>query len=207
MLEKLDFRFEEELYAPSDTMCILVEVPRFRFFSIKGRGNPNTSPDYQAGLEALYNASDALRFLLTEEGWDYAIGPLEGLWWTDELNDFLDATRENWKWRMMIRQPLMATEAQIEEALRRAGVEYLGEALAKLHCYEYEEGRAAQILHVGPYEAEAPTIEKLHRFLYEEGYQPRGKHHEIYLSDPRRVAPEELRTILRQPVEWHNPEG
>lgn len=206
MLERLDFKKgEKELYSASDKYCNLVEAPLFKFFTIKGQGDPNTSPEYQAGLEALYAAAYALRFLLKEEeGLVSTVAPLEGLWWADDISDFFDFRREHWKWLMMIRQPRVASLPRVEEALRRAEKKEPSAALKKVRCEDYEEGRAAQILHLGPYSAEGLTIHKLHCFIYEEGYQPRDKHHEIYLSDPRKTALEKLRTIIRQPVEWHN---
>jgi hypothetical protein len=209
MLEKLVLKTElEQLYSPSDKECTLVEVPPFKIFRVKGRGNPDTQPEYQEAVETVYAASNALREVLKEqEGLEYTIGPLEGRWYADNWQDFVAAAKESWRWIMLIRQPDHITQDQVDEAWERAEKNRPSPAFDLLRYETWEEGRAAQIMHIGPYSSEMPIIEKLQRFIYEQGYQPRSKHHEIYLNDPRSVTPENLRTILRQPVEWHNCEG
>jgi hypothetical protein len=182
----------------------MVEVPDLTFVQIDGHGDPNTSPAYTEALQALYALSYAMRFALKRSGGaDYKVAPLEGLWWSVDMRSFQIADRASWDWTMMIRQPpevtqelFAATRAQlsITKGIASAGQARL-ETLA--------EGLAAQVLHVGPYSSEGPTIAGLHAYVQAQGPSFIGndqKHHEIYLSDPRRTAPERLRTIIRQPV-------
>ncbi len=197
-MDKVDLRAERrDLYAPKPGAFSIVEVPAFGFLAVDGRGDPNTAPEYASAVAALYAASYAAKFLSKGElGRDYVVLPLEGLW-RSEGHDFSD--RAAWGWTMMIRQPDWLDTAMLGEALRRAGAK--GHAAVELRVQDYEEGLSVQTLHLGGYDAEAPTIARLHdEFLPAEGLEETGDHHEIYLSDPRRVAPEKLRTILRQPV-------
>jgi hypothetical protein len=201
-MSKIDFKKTlAHLYRASAKKVAFVEVPRMQFLMIEGRGDPNASPAFGEAVEALYSVSYTVKFAVKrQEGTDYVVPPLEGLWWADEPVDLWTARREDWRWIAMIMQPDFVTaemvEAAIAEAKRKKGLE----ALKRLRFEPLEEGPAAQILHVGPYAEEGPTIERLHEAIRERGLVPRGKHHEIYLADPRRTAPERLRTILRHPV-------
>jgi hypothetical protein len=169
---------------------------------IDGRGAPEDSR-YREALEALYPLAYTLKFALKKErGLDYPVMPLEGLWWAEDMNAFANADREAWIWTAMIMQPDFVTQEDFESA--RAEVERKkgsSAALAVARLERFEEGRSAQIMHIGPYSAEGPTITKLHDFIEEQGGRLRGKHHEIYLGDPRRSAPEKLKTVIRQPFE------
>lgn len=183
------------LYA-ARTAPSLVVVPPFTFLTIEGRGDPHGSPIFEAAVQALYGVSYAVKFLLRRErGIEHKVSPLEGLWWTSE-GTLLDAPRKAWEWTLMIRQP----DELDGELLERAVAAKELPAAPLLELERFEEGPAAQVLHIGPYSAEGPTIERLHRFIRDAGFEPRGKHHEIYVGDPRRAAPEKLRTILRQPI-------
>jgi hypothetical protein len=184
----------------------VVDVPPLTFLMLDGTGNPNTSTAYREAIEALYAASYTLKFALKKAaGRDYRVGPLEGLWWVPgvEQQSFAEmmSHKEDWLWAMMIAQPDDVAAEQVAGAIEQARRKRPLPGLARLRCERFHEGLAAQILHVGPYAAEWPTIERLHAFIREQGYHPRGKHHEIYLGDPRRAAPERLRTIIRQPIE------
>jgi hypothetical protein len=172
------------------------------FLMVDGTGDPNTSPEYAQALEALYAASYGAKFKVKRApgGVDYKVMPLEGLWWSDDMAAFLEGKREDWRWMMMIAQPPVVSTIIIDEAVAEAGRKKDLPALARIRFEPFEEGLCAQIMHVGPYSAEGPTIEKLHAFIAEQGYSRRGKHHEIYLGDPRRAAPERLKTVVRQPV-------
>jgi hypothetical protein len=135
-------------------------------------------------------------------GVDYAVMPLEGLWWADDMSRFSTSDKDAWKWTMMIMQPEFVTVEQFEEAKGQVEKKKGSlTALAGIRFEAFREGRAAQILHVGPFADEGPNIEKIHRFIEELGHERTGKHHEIYLSDPRRTAPERLKTVIRQPFE------
>jgi hypothetical protein len=171
---------------------------------IDGRGDPNTSADYQEAVQALFTLSYWLKFAVKRSGGgEYKVAPLEGLWWSKDMASFEQQDKSAWYWTALIRQPDEVTgdlfSRAVEEVTRKKGLP----AVAKAGLESFTEGRAAQILHVGPYSAEGPTIAALHRFIAEQGYQFEGssqKHHEIYLGDPRRTAPERLRTIIRQAV-------
>jgi hypothetical protein len=126
--------------------------------------------------------------------------PLEGLWWTPDMSKFTTEDKSAWDWTLMIMQPDQVTTEVFEDAWAKAAKKKSLAAISKVRLEHLTEGLVAQVTHVGPYAAEAPAIQRLHAFIAEQGYQRRGKHHEIYLSDPRRVDPEKLKTILRQPV-------
>lgn len=201
-MEKVDFRKAmKPFWQPPVDRFMIVEVPRLRFLKTDGQGDPNTSPDYARAVEWLYSVSYPVKFASKRDlGRDYTVAPLEGLWWADDMTAFTAGDRSNWKWTMMIMQPDWITQAMVDAGIGKARAK-LGEPPAGLRLEDYDEGLSVQIMHVGPYSAEAPTIARMHsEFLPENGLVPSGHHHEIYLGDPRRVAPEKLRTVLRQPV-------
>jgi hypothetical protein len=186
----------------------LVDVPELSFLMIDGHGDPNRSPRYEAAVEALYAVSYALKFAIKRaSGPDYTVAPLEGLWWTKDMASFSVEDKSDWDWTMMIMQPAEATPALVAETGREVAQKKQIPAAAELRLQRYAEGASAQILHLGPYADEGPTIARLHAFIHEQGHQLRGRHHEIYLGDPRRTAPERLRTIIRQPVSGLPAEG
>ena len=197
-------RVRPDLYAPSATEPALVEVPAMPFLMVDGTGDPNSAPAYQHALEALYGVAYTLKFTLKRQmAMDYTVMPLEGLWWTPDMREF-DATRKgDWWWTAMIAQPGEVTPALVAAARDEVQRKKPNPALAQLQLETLDEGLAAQILHLGPYATEGPTLARLHAFIREQGYVfdgARQKHHEIYLSDPRRAAPARIRTIVRQPV-------
>ncbi len=190
----------KDLYCPKPKFEI-VKVPEFRFLSIDGKGDPNVSHDYANGVSALFSVSYALKFASKKAGKDYSVGPLEGLWWADDMNDFVTRDKSNWYWRMMVWQPDWLSSGDFEEALNQVAKKKPNPALKNLKFEKFEEGECAQILHIGSYNDEAATIAKMHsEFIPQMGYKMRGLHHEIYISDPRKTAPEKLKTILRQPI-------
>ncbi|OSM01760.1 GyrI-like domain-containing protein [Magnetofaba australis] len=134
------------------------------------------------------------------EAVDYGVMPLEGLWWSDDMADFATGNRAAWRWTLMIMQPQWITPELVTQTMAEVASKKAPPALESMRFESLHEGPSAQILHVGPYSAEAPTIEGLHAFIAEQGRQRRGKHHEIYLNDARRTAPEKLKTLIRQPV-------
>lgn len=201
---KIDLKKQDTLYNPSAKEVVLVDIPAMQYLMIDGMGDPNTSLQYQTAVEALYTVAYALKFQIKKEtSRDYVVMPLEGLWWTPDMRDFSIEHKEIWQWTMLLRQPEEVTTAHLEQARAQARRKKPSPALAELRLETLHEGRAAQIMHLGPYSAEGPTVARLHTFIQEQGYRLDGtslKHHEIYLSDPRRAAPEKMRTILRQPV-------
>jgi hypothetical protein len=203
-MAKVDFKKQlKHLYQPSAKDVSVVDVPDMNFLMVDGQGDPGTSPEYQEALEALYTVAYQLKFTIKgrDPELDYVIPPPEGLWWAKDMGPFSMNDRDAWQWTAMIMQPDQVTEALFDQAVDKVKQKKDPPGLGKLRLERYHEGRAVQILHLGPYSAEGPTIERLHAFARENGYQLRGKHHEIYLSDPRRTAPEKIRTVIRQPVQ------
>lgn len=199
---KIDLKKEwKELYRPSAKQVSTVNVLAFNYLMIDGRGDPNTAQEYKEAVETLYAVSYTLKFMLKrgEIGQDYVVMPLQGLWWVENMADFSVERKGEWLWTMMILQPPPVTGAMVAEAIAQTAKKKNPPALDKM-CFEsLHEGPSAQIMHIGPYADEAPNIQKIHQFIADNGSQLRGKHHEIYLSDPRRTAPEKLKTIIRQP--------
>ena len=181
----------------------LVQVPRLKFLCVDGHGDPNTSPAYASAVQALYSVSYAAKFAIQKTGGiTFKVSALEGLWWAEDLSTFTAARKSEWDWTMMIRQPDALTADLVERLAEQVAVKKSMPAARELRLISFEEGAAAQVLHVGPYATEAPTIARLHEFIRQQGFTFDGhhhKHHEIYLGDPRRSAPEKLRTIIRQP--------
>ena len=190
----------KELYNPSSRQVTEVDVPPLPFLMVDGSGDPNTSEEYRQAVDVLYSVSYALKFMVKKQHpqQDYTVAPLEGLWWTgDEQLDFRDKTK--WLWTMMISQPSFITVEIVDMAKQEAAKKKDLPALNNLRFATFAEGRAAQILYVGPFADEGPTIERIHAHIHAQGHALTGKHHEIYLSDPRRTAPEKLKTVIRQP--------
>jgi hypothetical protein len=169
---------------------------------IDGSGDPNTAPEYAEAVQALYSVAYTVRFALKRapDPVDAPVMPLEGLWWVPDMSTFSVEDKSRWNWTLMIVQSEHVTagvaDAARETAARKKGLP----AIERVRLERFEEGRAAQILHRGPYRTEGPTVAALHRFIDDQGLALSGRHHEIYLGDPRRAAPERLRTIIRQPV-------
>ncbi len=178
-----------------------VTVPPIAYVVVDGVGDPNTTPAYEAAVQTLYAVSYGARGLVKAAGGEvWTVLPLEGLWWADDPAAFTAGRREDWRWRMMIAQPEVVDAPMVAEALDRAARAKRAPAGDRLRLEVLEEGEALQVMHHGPYAEEGPTIAALHAAIADAGLVLRGAHHEIYLSDPRRSAPEKMRTILRQPV-------
>jgi hypothetical protein len=199
---KVDLKKElKHLYGPSAKEVSTVDVPPMSFLMIDGQGDPNTSKEYAEALEALYAVSYAIKFKVKRsEGIDYGVMPLEGLWWADDMREFSVEDKGAWKWTAMIMQPEdYVTVELFEEAKGEVEKKKDLPALPRMRSEAFREGLSAQIMHLGPFSEEGPTIERIHSSIEELGGEPRGKHHEIYLSDFRRTKPERLRTVIRQP--------
>lgn len=202
VMAKVDLKKElKHIYNPSAKDVALVDVPDMQFLMVDGVGDPNTSQEYQQAVEALYGVAYGLKFLIKKELiLDYAVMPLEGLWWVPDMREFSVDRKEDWLWTMMIMQPEEVTATLFERVLAQVQHKKATPALAKLRLEYFHEGPGAQIMHLGPYAAEGPTIARLHAFIRDQGYDFVQKHHEIYLSDPRRAAPEKMKTVIRQPI-------
>ena len=203
-MTKVDFKKRfKHLYQPSAREFAIVDVPLMQFLMVNGHGDPNTAREYKDAIEALYAVAYRIKFASKKElGRDYVVPPLEGLWWAEEMETFTTARDKSaWDWIMMIMQPEWITgemsASAIEHVERAKGLP----TLPRLRLEAYHEGLSVQILHVGSYDDEGPVLQRMHHgFIPENGLQMSGKHHEIYISDARRVAPEKLKTVLRQPV-------
>ena len=201
-MEKIDFRkVFKALYGPPPGEFVTVDVPAMQFVMVDGAGNPNTAASYKTAVEWLYSVSYAMKFAAKAAlGKDYTVPPLEGLWWADDPAAFVARRKDEWKWTMMIMAPDFLGRAIFEQAVAKAAKK-LGEAPPTLRLERYVEGLCLQTLHIGSYDDETPVLARLHgEVMPSQGVTFNGPHHEIYLSDPRRIAPEKLRTVLRQPV-------
>lgn len=187
---KLDVKKDLEIYRARRGTFRTLEVPSMHFLMIDGQGDPNTSPAHEAALEELYPLAYALKLRSRRTlGRDYVVPPLEGLWWAEDMESFTAARdKSRWHWRLMLMTPPWITAEQVETA-------------GAVRWEQFAEGLCVQTLHVGPYDAEGPVLEQMHHeVIPARDLEMTGRHHEIYLGDPRRAAPERLRTILRQPV-------
>ncbi len=200
-MPKVDLKKDlKHLYQPSAKEVVAVDVPLLRFLMLDGRGDPNTSPEYGRAVEALFSVSYAAKFVVKKtQGVDYAVMPLEGLWWADDMAAFVAGDRAQWQWTMMIMQPDFVADDVIEAAKSAVEKKKGIPAAGQLRLETFAEGACAQILHIGPFSDEGPTIERLHTFI-DARTGRRGKHHEIYLSDIRRAAPATWKTVIRQPM-------
>jgi len=201
-MEKLDLRKQlKHLYNPSKKEFELTDVPAMKFVMIDGQGDPNTSEKFQSAMQALYSVVYTLKFEFKKnQGIDYPVMPLEGLWWADDMEVFKIEKKADWKWTLMIMQPDVVSEKHFRSACEQAAAKKDLPELSSLRFEHFREGMSAQILYLGPYSDEGPTITRMHEFIHESGHMLHGKHHEVYLGDPRRSAPEKLKTVLRQPV-------
>ena len=201
-MTKIDLKKEnKEFYYPSTGEVAVVDVPEMKFLMIDGQGDPNTSQEYKDAMETIFPVSYKTKFISKKEkSQDYVVMPLEGLWWTDNMEEFTIADKNSWKWTVMIRQPPVVNDSLIDKAVKELEKKKNLPSLSKLRLETFKEGSSIQIMHIGPYgEAEGPAVGKLHEFIETKGYQLRGKHHEIYISDLRRTKPEKLKTVIRQP--------
>ncbi len=202
-MEKIDFKKElKHLYKPSAKKVEIVEVPQLNYLMIDGEGDPNTSQSFQDAIDVLYPLSYTLKFMIKRGkiGIDYGVLPLEGLWWADDMSSFSVEDKNGWKWTLMIMQPKLVTKDMVQEAIEQVRVKKNPVSLPLVRFESFKEGKVAQIMHIGPFSEEGPTVEKVHSFIEESGSQRTGKHHEIYLSDIRRATPEKWKTIIRQPM-------
>lgn len=201
-MEKIDFKKQlKHLYGPSKKEVVEVNVPAMNFLMVDGEGEPE-SEQYSQAIEALYKVSYTLKFLVKKGGMeiDYGVMPLEGLWWADDMEVFKSGDKSQWKWTMMIMQPELITQQMVADTIEVVKTKKDLPALPLLRFEPFEEGKCAQILHIGPFSEEGPTIERMHQHI-DQSSALRGKHHEIYLTDIRRADPAKWRTVLRQPMD------
>ncbi len=202
---KIDYKKElKDLYNPPVKDPVLVEIPPLNYLMIDGTGDPNTSQEAKEAIEALFPLAYGLKFLVKKQkGIDYGVMPLEGLWWADNMTMFSTTNKDIWKWTYMIMQPEYISNEMVNEISAEIKRKKSLPALPRIRFDTLKEGLCAQIMHIGPFSNEGPTIDKLHQFIKLKKYTFDGiwqKHHEIYLSDIRKIAPEKMRTVIRQSV-------
>ena len=201
-MAKIDLKTQfKEFFTASPKAPKIVNVPSLPYLMIDGKGAPE-SKAFQDAVAALYSLAYTIKFDRKKRGEesDYPVMALEGLWWSDDISNFAKNKRDEWKWTLMIQQPNIITKNDLKTATNEVIEKKHLEAAKNVRLEKFKEGKAAQIMHVGPYATENRTIETLHAFVHDQGAELRGKHHEIYFGDPRRTAPEKLKTILRQPI-------
>ena len=201
-MEKRDLKRElAHLYRPSPREVVAVEVPPMNFLMVDGEGDPNTTGAYAEALEALFSLAYALKFVVKKSALaiDYSVMPLEGLWWAEDMSSFTSGDRSAWQWTMIIMQPEFITPDMVDETTEAVQQKKAPIALSRIRFATFEEGTAAQTMHLGPFSDEGPTISRVHDFIEASGHRLSGKHHEIYLSDIRKAHPSKWKTIIRQP--------
>ncbi|MFI5715256.1 GyrI-like domain-containing protein [Nocardia sp. NPDC051750] len=207
MTEKTDFKKSLDAYRAKRDRFRVLEVPDLQYLMIDGHGDPNTSTEFTGAVEALYPVAYKLKFASKRDlDRDYVVMPLEGLWWAADMDSFTAARdKSRWDWTLMIMVPDWIDAAMFTVAVEQAGAKNRPARLDEVRLESLSERRCVQTLHIGPFDAEAEVLARMHnQFIPGNGFRMVGKHHEIYLSDARKVAPEKRRTILRQPVAERN---
>lgn len=201
-MSKIDFKKElNHLYSASSKEFQVVDVPEMSYLMIDGHGDPNTAAQYQDALETLYPVAYKLKFLSKNRDKNYVVPPLEGLWWAEDMTAFTKRKKDDWYWTMMLMVPEWISYPDFSASVAEVKKKKPVPAIEKLRLANYAEGLSVQKMHIGSYDDEAESLAFLHEhWLPENGFRETGKHHEIYISDPRKTAPEKLKTILRQPV-------
>jgi hypothetical protein len=203
-MEKIDLKKElKNLYEPTHKEVTLLDVPKMNFILIDGQGAPE-SMQFQQSIEALYPIAYTIKFDKKKSGGpDYGVMVLEGLWWAEDMAVFMPdkVDRNKWQWTLMIMQPDFISIEDFEKAKEASRKKKANSAISQVRFQSLKEGKSAQIMHIGPFSEEGPNIERLHEKISQIGGKISGKHHEIYLSDFRRVNPAKMRTVLRQPYE------
>ncbi|MET0415769.1 MAG: GyrI-like domain-containing protein [Actinoplanes sp.] len=203
MTDKVDFKREIATYRARQGRFEVVDVPDLQYLMVDGHGDPNTSPAFAEATEALYPVAYKLKFASKRSlDRDYVVMPLEGLWWADDMDTFTASRdKSRWDWTLMIMTPDWIDEDMVTDAVKQAGAKDGPKRLNEVRLETLSEGRCVQTLHVGSYDDETEVLARMHaEFIPDSGLRMVGKHHEIYLSDARKVEPAKLRTILRQPV-------
>ena len=204
-MTKIDLKKEfKAFYNPTAKDITLVDVPKMNFIMIDGQGAPE-SKQFQQSIEALYPIAYTIKFDKKKtDGTDYSVMPLEGLFWAEDMAVYTQekADRNKWQWTLMIVQPDFVTKRDFDNAKEASKKKKDNPAIDNVRFESFAEGKSAQIMHIGPYSEEGPNIRRIHNKIAELGGKLSGKHHEIYLSDPRRVAPSKMKTVIRQPFKF-----
>lgn len=203
MAEKIDFKKATGSYRAKHGEFRILQVPAMRYLMIDGQGDPNLERTYTEALETIYPVAYKLKFASKQNGQDYVVPPLEGLWWADDMTSFTtERDKSKWSWTLMLMVPEWLNADDVQAAVEAAKSGRDLPSIERMRFELLDEGQCVQTLHLGAYDEEGPVLRKMHEnFIVGHGLRLTGKHHEIYLGDPRKVAPDKLRTILRQPVE------
>jgi hypothetical protein len=200
-VETFDYKKRlKDYYLPSRKGIHEVEVPSLQYIMIDGYGDPTKTPSYGETVTTLYGAAYTLKFFMKKNGLDYSVPPLEGLWWMEDMREFNEANKHRWTWTMMIMVPDPIGNIEFAQAMDQFKRKKNPALFEKIRLVRLDEGTSIQTLYFGAYVDEAPTIASMHEYIRLNNLIPTGKHHEIYLGDPRKTAPEKLKTVLRQPV-------
>jgi hypothetical protein len=200
-MEKIDLKKQFKAAYKATTKPSILKIPPMKALMIDGMGDPKTSPEFRQDIEALYGLSYTMKFTLKkEQGLDWTVMGMECLWWADDPTAFPEKRYEEWKYTILVVQPDFVTPKHLRRFAAELEEKKGSPMFRKVRLGTLREGLCAQVLHVGPYQEAPKTIVMLHEFIEAQGKTACGKHHEIYLNDPRRVAPEKLKTIMREPV-------
>lgn len=204
-MDKIDFVKQDKPFYAAKTKAEVVEVPGMQYLMFDGSGLPEGNPEFQKAFQALYGVAYTIKFMpkkgVAPVGYqDFKVPPPEGLWWMKDGREFDMARPKDWRWTLMIRVPDFVTPLVVAAAVEEMARKKKNDVYRQIRLERLEEGRAVQIMHIGPYDQEEPTIAKLDELVEQSGLKFRGKHHEIYFGDPRRTAPAKLKTLLRRPV-------
>lgn len=197
----IDLKRVDRAWYTAGAQPSIVELPPLGYLMVDGQGDPNTAAAYREAVETLYPVAYGIRkAIIAATGDRYTVLPLQGLWWTPDMTDFTTADKDAWHWTLLIRQLPPVTADLAAEVIAATALAKGLPAGGRIRFDVLGEGTAAQVMHQGPYADEGPTIAALHRFIADSGCVKAGRHHEVYLSDRRRVAPQKLRTIIRQSI-------
>ena len=198
---KVDLKEDyKPIFSASTKEVTFVGIPAFNFLKIDGAGDPNT-PAYQEAVKALYSITYAIKFAnkSNEDTFDFTVPPLEGLWWCDDMKQFSVDKKDEWFWTLMVLQPDFISKAVFEQGMIQYSNKKKLSVLPAIRLEMLSEGKAVQSLHIGPYSTEGPLIASIHQYIKAKGCVLHGRHHEIYLNNPGKTAPEKMKTLIRQP--------
>ncbi|RLI15477.1 MAG: hypothetical protein DRO43_00945 [Candidatus Hecatellales archaeon] len=198
---KLDLSKEYKSYYTAKTTPEIVDIGEGKFLTVEGKGAPG-GDEFQAKVGALYSLAYGVKMLMKKEGRDFTVAKLEGLWWVDSDRPYIEVPREEWRWKLLIRQPEFVTSEIVKKARQEVMKKKKMELVNEVKFEKMKEGKCVQILHIGPYSAEPESLAKMRKLMEDENLAENGRHHEIYLvmAYPRKAPEEKLKTILRQPV-------
>lgn len=203
MADRVDFKQKfKPYYSPKPGKPEFISPPSMQVLMVDGRGDPNVSGEFQDAIQALYKVIYGLKFSRKKQGKtpDFSVGALEGLWWNEHVKPFEMGQKKDWSWTLLVWLPDFIKETDVKEVVEQAKAKKPNPKLDELRLETFYEGQCVQIMHVGPYDTEQSSLDLMLKFMAEYKLIQNGKHHEIYLGDPRRADPSKLRTIIRHPV-------